>query len=154
VSYLTSPDRFRWVTPQLDTLRRSPPAAIRRTLDELPGTLDATYERTLLGIEKEKREYVHRLFQCLLVAVRPLRVEELANIFAIRFDANELPRYYEDWSPEDAHAILSACSSLIVTVNVHGSPIIQFSHFSVREFLISDRLANAEERPLSASYSI
>jgi hypothetical protein len=136
-------DRFRWVFSQLDTLRCSPPAAIRRTLDELPGALDATYERTLLGIEKKKREYAHRLFQCLFIAIRPLRVEELANVFAIRFDTNKLPRYYEDWRPEDTHAVLSACSSLIVTVNVHGSPITQFSHCSVREYLTSDRLANA-----------
>jgi ankyrin repeat protein len=146
VSYLTSRDRFRWVFCQLETLRRSFPAAIRRTLEELPETLDATYERTLLGIEKEKREYAHRLFQCLSVAIRPLRVEELVNVLAIRFDANKLPQYHEDWCPVDAQdAVLSACSSLVVIVNVHGSPIIQFSHFSVREFLTSDRLAEAAE---------
>jgi ankyrin repeat protein len=148
-SYLTSRDRFRWVFCQLETLRRNPPAAITtaicRSLDELPQSLDAVYERTLLGIEKEKREYAHRLFQCLLVAVRPLRVEELANIFSIQFDANKLPQYHEDWCPEDVHSVLSACSSLVIVVNVDRSPIIQFSHFSVQEFLTSDRLANAGE---------
>ncbi|KAH9964674.1 hypothetical protein BGW80DRAFT_1447974 [Lactifluus volemus] len=144
VLFARSDGMFRWVFCQLDTLRRSFPAAIRRTLDELPETLDATYERTLLGIEKEKREYAHRLFQCLLVAVRPLRVEELANVLAIRFDVHELPQYCEDWCPVDAQdAVLSACSSLIVILNVDESPIIQFSHFSVREFLTSDRLAKA-----------
>jgi hypothetical protein len=48
---------------------------IRRTLDKLPETLDETYERTLLGIEKEKREIAHRLFQCLTVTIRPLRID-------------------------------------------------------------------------------
>jgi hypothetical protein len=30
-------------------------------------------------------------------------------------------------------------------VNVDGSPVVQFSHFSVKEFLMSSRLANAGE---------
>jgi hypothetical protein len=41
--------------------------------------------------------------------------------------------------------VLSACSSLITIVNVDGSPVVQFSHFSVKEFLMSSRLANAGE---------
>jgi hypothetical protein len=133
--------RFRWVYCQLETLRRCFPNAIRRALDELPETLDETYERTLLGIEKEKWEYAHRLFQCLTVAIRPLRVDELAEVLAIRFHDGQLPRYHADWQLEDAQdAVLSACSSLISVVHVDGSPIVQFSHFSVKEFLTSDRL--------------
>ena len=37
----------------------------------------------------------------------------------------------------------SACSSLVTIINVNGSRIVQFSHFSVKEFLTSDRLATA-----------
>ena len=119
---------------------------IRRVLDELPETLDETYERTLLGIEKEKREFAHRLFQCLVVAVRPLHIDELAEVLAIRFDNGQLPRHHVDWRSEDGReAVLSACSSLIAVVNVDGSPFVQFSHFSVKEFLTSDRLACSPE---------
>jgi hypothetical protein len=136
--------RFRWVYCQLETLRRRVPTVIRRALDELPETLDGTYERALLAIEKEKREFAHRIFQCITVSVRPLRVDELASILAIRFDAGQLPQYDMDWRSEDAQeAVLSVCSSLIMVVNVEGSPIVQFSHFSAKEFLTSDRLANA-----------
>jgi Ankyrin repeats (3 copies) len=138
--------RFRWVVCQLDTLRRSFPADIRRTLDGLPETLDDTYGRTLLGIEKEKREYAHRLFQCLAVSVRPLRVEELAEVLAIQFHAGIPAEYHVDWRLEDAQeAVLSACSSLVTIVNVDGSRIVQFAHFSVKEFLTSDRLTIAKE---------
>src|SRR5712671_5290789 len=141
-----SMSRFRWVYCQLETLRRCFPTVIRRTLDELPETLDETYERTLLGIEKEKREFAHRLFQCLTVAVRPLHIDELAEVLAIRFDVGSLPEYHEDWRSENGQeAVLSACSSLIAVVNVDGSPVVQFSHFSVKEFLTSDRLANSTE---------
>jgi hypothetical protein len=131
---------------QLETLRRCLPNAIRHSLDQLPDSLDETYERTLLGIEKEKRQFAHRLFQCLTVAVRPLRIDELADLLAIRFDDGQIPRYHADWQSEDAQeAVLSACSSLIAVVNVDGSPVVQFSHFSVKEFLTSDRLANSTE---------
>jgi len=126
------------------TLRRCLPTVIGRALDELPKSLDETYERTLLGIEEEKREFAHRLFQCLTVAVRPFRVDELAQVLAIRFCPGQLPQYQVDWHLDDAQeAVLSTCSSLISVVNVNGSPLVQFSHFSVKEFLTSDRLAKS-----------
>jgi hypothetical protein len=37
--------------------------------------------------------------------------------------------------------VLSTCSSLITVVNVYGSPVIQFSHFPVKEYLISNHIA-------------
>jgi ankyrin repeat protein len=134
-------DRFRWVYCQLDTLRRQFPSSIRKTLNELPTSLDETYERTLQGIANEKTQHAHRLFQCLVAAIRPLRVEELAEIFAIEFDSDTAPNVMENWRPENPEeAILSACSTLIAVVDDDGSKIVQFSHFSVKEFLSSDRI--------------
>jgi hypothetical protein len=125
-------------------LRGCFPPGLRRALEQLPETLDTTYERILLGIENGKREYACRLLQCIAVSFRPLRIEELAEVLAVRPDAGE--EYHYDWRPEDAHqAVFSACSSLITIVNVDGSPVVQFSHFSVKEFLVSSRLANAGE---------
>ena len=51
-------------------------------LEELPTSLDETYERILRDINKAIRAYAHRLLQCLTVAVRPLRVAELAEVLA------------------------------------------------------------------------
>ena len=131
---------------QIEWLRDCLPPDIRRALKELPGTLDATYKRILLSIGNAKREYARRLFQCLAVSIRPLRVEELADVLAIRLDAREDSELHSEWRPEDARqAVLSACSSLITIVTVDGSPIVQFSHFSIKEFLMSSRLANAGE---------
>ena len=95
-------------------------------------------------IPKEQRRHAHRLFQCLIAAIRPLRAKELTEIFAIEFDSKEGPNLVEGWRPENPEeAVLTACSSLIaiVDVKVKGSKIVQFSHFSVKEFLTSDRLA-------------
>ena len=138
-------DRFRWVYCQLDTLRRCMPSSIRKALDELPVTLDDTYERILQGIPREKFQHARRLFQCIVAAIRPLRVEELAEIFAIDFTANEATNLVEGWRPENPEeAVHSACSSLIAIIDDQGSKIVQFSHFSVKEFLTSDRLQTSD----------
>ena len=136
--------RFRWVFCQLEVLRRTLPAHIRHTLDDVPKTLDETYERALLELDEDMRQDAQRLFQCLSVSIRPLRVEELADILAIRFDEGELPRFNPDWRLGDAEeAVLTVCSNLVTVVDVHGSQVVQFSHFSVKEFLTSDRLATS-----------
>jgi hypothetical protein len=85
--------------------------------------------------------------QCrLTVAIRPLRGEELAGVLAVDLDAalrEGIPKVNADWRWEDQHqALLSTCSSLIAIVNDGGSQIVQFSHFSIKELLTSERLAN------------
>ena len=126
---------------QLDRLRRCLSPRIRQALDELPETLDETYERTLLDIDDENWEYAHRLFQCIVVAHHPLRVEELADFLSFKSEGGSLT-FQGDWRPENPRdMVLSTCSSLIAVVNVDGSPVIQFSHFSVKEYLTSNRIA-------------
>ena len=118
------------------------PSSIRKALNELPITLDETYERILQSIPKQKWQHAHRLFQCSVAAIRPLRVEELAEIFAIEFGSSATLNLVEDWRPENPEeAVLSACSTLIsIIIDDEGSKIVQFSHFSVKEFLTSYRL--------------
>ena len=145
-THLTHSCRFRWIVCQLEVLRNCFPSTIRRALNGLPTSLDETYERILLGIAEERQEYTQRLLHCLSVSIRPLRVEELADILAIKFEANSLPHYDVNWRPENPEeAVLFSCSSLITVVDVDGSRVVQFAHFSVKEYLTSTRLANAKE---------
>lgn len=140
--------RFRWVFCQLDTLRRCRLERIQRTLEQLPKTLDETYEQALESIEEESWEYAHRLFQCITVASRPLRVEELADFLAFDFanGRGAAPAFMEHWREDDPRrAVISTCSSLITVVQVHEEQIVQFSHFSAREFLTSGRLLVARQ---------
>jgi ankyrin repeat protein len=119
---------------------------VRRILAELPETLDTTYERILQEIPKTNRVYTRRLLQCLTVAVRPLKVEELAEVLAIDFDAEGgIPKLNEGfrWADQE-QAVLTACSSLVAIVENWDSRRVQFSHFSVKEFLTSDRLATSD----------
>ena len=135
-------------------LRGCHPGRIRHALSELPETLDETYERTLREINKADWELAHRLFQCVTVASRPLQVEELAEFLAFDFTAGPVAKFQEGWRLEDpVDEVLSTCSTLLALVNVDGSAIIQFSHFSVKEFLTSTRLAKADDENLRR-YSI
>ena len=127
----------------METLRHCLPPSVRHTLDELPESLDETYERVLKEIKKPNREHARRLLQCLVVAIRPLHVSELTEVLAVDFgDEEGIPNLNPNWRWEDQEqALLSSCSSLIAIIESDGSRIVQFSHFSVKEFLTSDRLA-------------
>ncbi|KAH9029732.1 hypothetical protein EDB84DRAFT_225122 [Lactarius hengduanensis] len=127
---------FRWVF-WLETLRHCLPQNVPHVLRQLPATLDDTYARVLQEIGKTNQFYAHRLLQCLTVAKRPLRVDELAEILALDFTAAEgIPELKENWRWKDEEeAVLSTCSSLISVVGPSFHRVVQFSHFSVNEFL-------------------
>ena len=83
------------------------------------------------------------------MAIRPLRVEELAEVLAIDFnDAEGIPKLNASWRWEDEEqALLTSCSILITIVGT--GPIrsrrVQFSHFSVKKYLTSARLATSSQ---------
>ena len=148
----TSRTRFRWVFCQLELLRRCLPGIVRQTIKELPESLDETYEQVIKEINKANREHAYRLLQCLMVAIRPLYVEELAEVLAFDFDSAQrapgaIPKFNASWCWENREeAILSTCSSLVtVAVASDSRRVVQFSHFSVKEFLMSDRLAMSKK---------
>jgi ankyrin repeat protein len=100
--------------------------------------------RILREIKEANWKYARRILQFLAVASRPLRVEELAELFAFDFEAGSIPEFDEDCRPEDpVDEVLSACSSLLSIFDggYRLGAILQFSHFSVKEFLTSTRLA-------------
>jgi ankyrin repeat protein len=137
---------------QLEMLQNCLPQNVRRVLRDLPASLDETYERMLKEISKVNPDQVYRLLQCLAVSTRPLRVEELAEVLALDFDAAEegIPALNKDWRWEDERqGVLATCSSLIVVVELDDwrgtTQVVQFAHFSVKEFLTSDRLADIKE---------
>ena len=108
----------------------------------------------LRGINKARADDAYRLLQCLTVAVRPPYVSELAELLAFDFQASSskgIPVLKEDWRWDDQEeAVLSTCSSLISIVNDDcGLLRVQFSHFSVKEYLVSSRLAQSPHGDVS-----
>ena len=127
----------------LEILRHCYPQNLLLYLRELPQSLEETYERILKQIHKPQQGCAYRVLQCLAVATRPLSVEELAQALTVEIPAmGGVPKMRPDLRWEDQEQFLqSACSSLIALVEVDNSRLVQFSHFSVKEFLTSSRLA-------------
>jgi hypothetical protein len=135
---------------QLEVLRQCFPPSVRRVLQELPESLDETYERILREIRRPNQGHARRLLQCLVAAARSLRVEELAEVLAFDFSAEGIPKLNPGWRWEDQEeAVMSACSSLVIIVKDGDTRIVQFSHFSVKEFLTSDRLGRSSNEEIS-----
>ena len=115
--------------------------------------MDETYEQILKEIPKAKEEQARRLLQCLAVAVRPLRVEELTELLAFNFEASARgPRLRRLLDQKEA--ILSIYSRLITVIQNLDSRVVQFSHFSVKEYLTSPRLAHPNRDISHFSYSV
>ncbi|KAK2764811.1 hypothetical protein CKAH01_15750 [Colletotrichum kahawae] len=132
------------VTEDIQALEKCPdPVSLRQTLQSLPRTLDETYERVLNRIPPEFEQNAIRILQFLAFSERPLRIEEAVDVIAVvignkpRFDAkNRMPQ---------AEEISIYCSSLVavVTRDEDGDNRVkelQLAYFSVKEYLLSDRL--------------
>jgi ankyrin repeat protein len=118
---------------------------LRKSLATLPRTLDQTYDRILTAISEEDCKYAIRILQWLTFSARPLSVEEIAEVAAINVERD--PAFDRDEVLEDPLEALNICSSLVtITTNkVDGSvgsaqQIIALAHYSVQEYLVSDRI--------------
>jgi hypothetical protein len=101
----------------------------------------------MMEIKRANQSHTYRILQCLTVAIRPLSVAELAELLAFDFEEAKggIPKLNSDWRWEGhEQAVLSTCSSLVTVVPNDWYPVVQFSHFSVKEFLMSDRLATSK----------
>ena len=129
----------------MEALRHCLPPSVKGILDELLESLDETYKHVLRSINKANRDHALHLLQSVTVAVRPLRVEELAKVLVVDFNLvrnRGIPILKSDWRWSDQYqAVLSTCLSLIAIVDDGDFQVVQFSHFSVKEFLTSDQLA-------------
>ncbi len=62
---------------QLETLRHCLPPSVQHTLDELPESLNETYERIIKEIKKPSRDHALRILQCLRQGSVPARLCKL-----------------------------------------------------------------------------
>jgi len=119
---------------------------LQEALAGLPPNLDQTYERILATIDEDYSQYALRILQWLTFSARPLLIDEVAEVVAI--NAKRDPAFNCDEVLEDPLEVLNICSSLItITVDdnfkVPGESsrqIVALAHYSVKEYLVSDRI--------------
>ena len=84
--------RFRWAACQLDALGKCrSPYELRKALQSLPKTLDDTYARILLNIDREDYQNALRILQWLAYSARPLQIEEITEVITVDIEGN--PRW-------------------------------------------------------------
>jgi ankyrin repeat protein len=127
---------------------------LRKSLVSLPRTLDQTYDRIFSAISEEYSKYAMRILQWLTFSARPLSVEEIAEVIAI--DVAGDPAFDRDEVLEDPLEALNICSSLVtITINEadgrsrSAQQIIALAHYSVQEYLVSDRIREGPAKQYS-----
>lgn len=101
--------------------------------DKVSETLNEKHDPVLKEIGIANRGHAHhRLLQCLSVAIRPLRVEELTAILVLDFDeaGRAIPMLNKDEKWEGRQrAVLSARSSLVTLVDDGDFCVTHFPTF-------------------------
>ena len=105
----------------------------------LPKDLDETYNRILLRIKGDDECYkdAFAVLQWLAVAARPPTLYEVAEVIAVSPGIAEID---EDNRLFDAKELLSICSGLVIHVGDSETGRLRLTHFSVKEYLLSDRI--------------
>ncbi|KAK1848398.1 multiple ankyrin repeats single kh domain-containing protein [Colletotrichum chrysophilum] len=140
---------FRWVTCQLYALEpllgTRDHDALRKTLKSLPATLDETYARIIRNTPEALREKAQRVLYFLLYSEAPLLAEEASEITQVCPENQRFMRRTNTSIKPNLEAISVYCPNLVKFVT-ETSPfgekveVLQLSHFSVKEYLLSERL--------------
>jgi hypothetical protein len=111
---------------------------LRRALNDLPKDLDETYTRIILNISEENKADAIKLLQWLCYSLEPISLEMAVDILATEYsDSLGRCHFDPDQRPPEADDVLSICSSL---VSLGESRTLQLAHFSVKEYLTSERV--------------
>jgi hypothetical protein len=96
--------------------------------------LDETYDRILLQIDTNYHPIAVLALEVLCFSKRPLKIHELAEVVALK--PNTQPLEFPDrlFDPDDIRLILSS----LVSLGENG--IVRLAHYSVQEYLLSDRI--------------
>ncbi|KAK8064209.1 hypothetical protein PG996_008861 [Apiospora saccharicola] len=140
---------FRWVACQLDELALcDSDQECRDALKSLPPTLDETYIRILQRIPPRKARMVGLALNCIAHSRSPLTMTQLRELLSIPKAGK--PLKFDDIIHESA--ITKHCSSLLR--KTRDGSFLEFSHFSVLEFLGGDRTkaSNLDKFHVSKSY--
>ncbi|THY23166.1 hypothetical protein D6D01_06063 [Aureobasidium pullulans] len=139
---------FRWADLQLQGLKnprlnRMGDHIIERQLDNLPKTLEGTYDRILNDLDDFERREAERLLALVCFARRPLTLPEVVDALAIDFEDSDQGPFDPSYRVKDPMAVLDYCPGLITLMQKRrvnaprwrDNPVIALAHFSVDQYL-------------------
>ena len=113
-------------------------------MKSLPKDLDETYARIFKAIDVDgDHQHVFTILQLLIFSNRPVSVAQAAEIIPIELDS--VPQFDKERRLIDLEDVLSMCSVLVTAETaadgvVERSSILRLAHFSIQEFLLSERI--------------
>ena len=110
--------------------------AIRRALEQLPETLDASYDDAMERIQNQNRPKADRALQILSwisCAFRPLTIQELQHALAIAPDDT----YFDEEALPDLESLVPICAGLIMFDQ--ESQIVRLVHYTTQEYFKRSR---------------
>lgn len=135
--------RFRWVSCQLEVLKTClKPSLVRQKLKSLPKYLEETYSRILINIPEDYREDACTALRWLTFSERPLKLDELLE--ALLVVPSRDPPYNPEDRLSDPHGNLEILPGLVSISKGEDSESegIRLAHFSVKEYLLSNKVRN------------
>lgn len=146
--------RFRWVACQIESLQACQRAsAVRKALKTLPKTLDETYERMIVAIRPETQQEAIAALTWLVFSKRPMTVEELAEASVIDITSTTVKPFETEERLFNPNSIVEILSGLIsIMPSAERSPTVRLAHFSVEEYLVSDRIKTSPASPFQLSF--
>ncbi|KAH6699782.1 ankyrin repeat-containing domain protein [Leptodontidium sp. MPI-SDFR-AT-0119] len=161
---------FQWAVCQLGLIKNCKQVgAVRKTLNNLPETLDDMYDRILASISDETWQIARTALMLLAYSIRPLTLEELAEGMVVDYEGQRFKS--DEHRLTNYRHVLEICSSLVsvskTRLDLRETPwlqeknrienrpswlseefnkeheIVQFAHFSVREYIILQRTKSA-----------
>lgn len=149
--YAKADRTFLWVTLVLHHLEKSflaSPKDFKRIIDELPKTLSATYEKFLGGISTEYQPLAAKLLHLLVASSRPLTLDEMRILVAIRGNHSNLAEVEEEAQP-NIQETLEGVLGPLVRIWDHR---IYLVHQSLKEYL--QTLPNDLGSALAGTYGV
>ncbi|KAK4888798.1 hypothetical protein LTR27_012329 [Elasticomyces elasticus] len=130
---------FRWLECQMQYLASLPTARlVLRALDDLPGTLDDTYESILLRVPRAVRILVTEALTWLAFAHRPLTLNELNEAVIVEEGDHDID---VDCRLQAIDTLLTLCQGLLRWDPV--SSVVMLAHYSVWDYLTSGRIVDS-----------
>ncbi|KAI9663509.1 MAG: hypothetical protein M1831_002518 [Alyxoria varia] len=142
---------FRWVQCQLESVISNARSIgdIRESLKNVPQSLERTYTDILLSIPRHDWPIVREILFWLAFAVRPLYLEELAEVAAFscaRINRDGVyssgPNMSSEYRLLDPIAFVRQCHSLVRCVA--SEDWIALAHSSVHSYLLSEDILKSE----------
>ena len=129
-------------------------------LNSLPPTLDKTYERILCNIDDQLVKDARRILTLLCFALRPLKVQELIDGIAVEIKGSTgLNRKHRLQDSDDIRNICLGLVDIGISVDYSSetdydknvSPTVRIAHFSIEEYLVSERIHHQKAAIFSLS---